>query len=220
MANKIKRLLLFGPPGAGKGTQAAIVAKKLGIPHVDTGSIIRDNIRSETPLGVEAKSYVTKGELVPDELVIRLVADRLQKDDAKDGWLLDGFPRSLVQAKALSKMGVDGGEVVDMVVFIDVPEEPLVKRLTSRRICGSCKAVYNLETIPPTKENICDTCGGMLTQRPDDNEQSVRTRFRVYHDETAPIADYYRAKGLLVRVEGMGGVEEITKKILKAIDGV
>jgi adenylate kinase len=217
MTGNVKRLLLFGPPGAGKGTQAAVVAKRLGIPHIDTGSIIRDNIKSETPLGVEAKNYVAKGELVPDELVIRLVADRLKKDDAVKGWLLDGFPRSLVQAKALSKFGPGETEVVQKVVFIDVPAESLIKRLTSRRICQGCKGVYNLVTLPPAKEGVCDTCGGDLIQRADDNEESVRTRFRVYHDETAPIADYYQAKGLLDKVDGSGEVEEVTDRILKAL---
>jgi adenylate kinase len=218
MTGNIKRLLLFGPPGAGKGTQAAIVAKRLGIPHIDTGSIIRDNIKSETPLGIEAKSFVAKGELVPDELVIRLVEDRLKKNDARDGWLLDGFPRSLTQAKALSKMGAGNAEVVEKVVFIDVPEESLIKRLTSRRICSGCKAVYNLVTLAPSKEGTCDTCGGGLIQRSDDNEESVRNRFRVYHEETAPIADYYKQKGFLAKVDGSGEVEEVTDRILKALN--
>jgi adenylate kinase len=217
MTGNVKRLLLFGPPGAGKGTQATVVAKRLGIPHIDTGSIIRDNIKSGTPLGIEAKNYVAKGELVSDELVIKLVADRLKKDDALKGWLLDGFPRSLAQAKALSKMGSGNGEVVEKVVFIDVPAESLIKRLTSRRICQGCKSVYNLVTLPPSKEGVCDTCGGDLIQRADDNEESVRTRFRVYHDETAPIADYYLEKGLLVKVDGSGEVEEVTARILKAL---
>jgi adenylate kinase len=218
MAKRVKRLLLFGPPGAGKGTQAAIVARQLGIPHIDTGSIIRDNIRDKTPLGVEAKAFVAKGELVTDDLVIRLVADRLKKADAADGWLLDGFPRSLAQATALSNMGEHGEEMVDKVVFIDVPEEPLVKRLTSRRICVSCKGVYNLETLPPSVHDVCDACGGELVQRTDDNEESVRTRFHVYHEETAPIADYYRGKGLLIKVDGMGEIEEITDRIMRALN--
>jgi adenylate kinase len=217
MTGKVKHLLLFGPPGAGKGTQAAIVAKKLGVPHIDTGSIIRDNIKSETPLGMEAKSYVAKGNLVPDELVIRLVADRLQKSDVAQGWLLDGFPRSLVQAEALSKLGPDGNEPVDRVVFIDVPEDLLVNRLTSRRICSGCKAVYNLETLPPKCEGVCDTCGGQLIQRADDTEEAVRNRFKVYREETAPIADYYSRKGLLSKVIGTGGVEEVTDRIMTAL---
>jgi adenylate kinase len=219
MSGHVKRLLLFGPPGAGKGTQAAIVAQRLGIPHIDTGSIIRDNIRNQTPLGLEAKAYVNRGELVPDELVIRLVESRLKNDDSRDGWLLDGFPRSLTQARALSKLGPNGGETVDKVVFLDVPEENLVRRLTARRICGSCKAVYNLETMPPSEDGLCDSCGGDLVQRADDNEESVRNRFRVYHGETAPIADYYRQKSLLVKVDGDGGVEEVTDRILNALDG-
>jgi adenylate kinase len=217
MTGKVKRLLLFGPPGAGKGTQAAIIAKMLGVPHIDTGSIIRENIKNETPLGIEAKSIVARGELVPDELVIRLVADRLTKDDAKNGWLLDGFPRSLAQAQALSKMGPGGTEPVDRVVFIDVAEELLVKRLTSRRICPGCKAVYNLETLPPKTENVCDTCSGQLTQRADDVESAVRNRFKVYREETSPIAKYYTEKGLLAKVAGTGGVEEVTDRVMIAL---
>lgn len=214
------KLLLFGPPGAGKGTQASIVAGKLGIPHIDTGSIIRDNIKNGTELGIEAKGHVEKGELVPDELVIRLVADRLTWEDASEGWLLDGFPRSIGQARALSTLGVNGGEAVDKVIFIDVPEEPLVRRLTSRRICPECKAVYNLVTLPPSKENICDKCGHKgLIQRADDNEESVRTRFRVYHSETSPIAEYYRAKNVLYKVDGSGGVDEVTSRVLELVDG-
>jgi len=218
MAKTVRRLLLFGPPGAGKGTQAAIVARRLGVPHIDTGSIIRDNIRNKTPLGIEAKAHVEKGELVPDDLVIRLVADRLKQADARDGWLLDGFPRSPAQALALSNMGEHGEEMVEKVVFIDVPEEPLVKRLTSRRICAGCKGVYNLVTLPPAVRDVCDTCGGGLIQRADDNEESVRNRFRVYHEETAPIADYYCGKGLLVKVDGMDGIEEITDRVMVALN--
>lgn len=217
MVVQIKRLLLFGPPGAGKGTQAAIVAERLGIPHIDTGSIIRDNIKIETPLGLEAKAFVEKGELVPNELVIRLVGDRLRKDDCADGWLLDGFPRSLEQAKALSKLGPNGGEAAQKVVFLEVPEDLLVQRLSSRRICPQCKAVYNVITLRPRTEGICDKCGAELVQRPDDNEESIRTRFGVYHKETAPIAHYYREKGLLVEVDGSGNVEDGTDRIMAVI---
>jgi len=216
MKGHVKRILLFGPPGAGKGTQAAAIADRLGIVHVDTGSIIRENIRTGTPLGLEAGAYVEKGELVPDELVIRLIADRLEKPDVADGWLLDGFPRSLEQAKALSEMG-DGDEPVERVVFIDVPENLLVERLTSRRICSGCKAVYNLQTMPPSEPDRCDKCGGRLTQRADDNEESVRNRFRVYRESTAPIADYYEEKGLIVRVDGTGTVGEVTERIMSAL---
>jgi len=218
MGEKVKRLLLFGPPGAGKGTQAAFIAHALGIPHIDTGSIIRENIREKTPLGLEAKAYVEKGELVPDELVIRLVKDRLGKPDAKDGFLLDGFPRSLVQAEALSKMGSGGTEIVDRVVFINVDEDILIERLSSRRICSSCKAVYNMITIPPVKDEICDKCGGNLIRRPDDSEEAIRNRFRVYREETSPISVYYRDNNLLTEVGGMGTVEEVTSRILKSLN--
>ncbi len=214
----VKRLLLFGPPGAGKGTQAAVIAERLGIKHVDTGSIIRENIKSGTPLGLEAKAYVEKGELVPDELIIRLIADRLKKDDVSEGWLLDGFPRSLEQARALSGMGRNGGETVERVIFLEVADEVLLRRLTNRRICPKCKAVYNLVTdMRPKKDGICDKCGSGLIQRADDNEESVRTRFRVYRESTAPIADYYGKKGLIVKVSGEGPVEEGAERIMAAL---
>jgi adenylate kinase len=217
MTDYVKRLLLFGPPGAGKGTQAAKVAELLGIKHIDTGSIIRDNIRTGTKLGLEAKAYVDRGDLVPDELIIRLIKDRLRQDDVKKGWLLDGFPRSLDQAKALSKMGFKNREVVEKVVFLEVPESLLLQRLTSRRICGKCKAVYNIITLKPKKDGTCDVCEGELIQRADDNEESVRTRFRVYYESTAPIADYYDKKGLIVRVDGTGSVEEGTERIMAVL---
>jgi adenylate kinase len=218
MTDFVKRLLIFGPPGAGKGTQAARVTQDLGIPHVDTGSIIRENIKGETKLGLEAKAFVAKGELVSDELIIDMIRERLSRDDVKGGWLLDGFPRSLEQAKALSRMGPDGGEVVERVLFVEVPEELLIKRLTSRRICGNCGAVYNLITLKPKVDGICDKCGGELIQRADDNEESVRNRFRVYRESTAPIADYYEKKGLLVRVDGQGDVETVNERILAACE--
>lgn len=208
---------MFGPPGAGKGTQAARVSELLGVKHIDTGSIIRDNIRNETDLGVEAKSYVDKGDLVSDDLIIRLIADRLRQDDVRDGWLLDGFPRSLEQARALSKMGPDGGEIVGRVVILEVPEDLLLQRLTSRRICGNCKAVYNVLTLKSKEEGVCDKCGGELIQRADDNEEAVRNRFRVYRESTAPIADYYSELGLIVRADGTGTVEEGTERIMTVL---
>lgn len=218
MTDYVKRLLLFGPPGAGKGTQAARISERLGIKHIDTGSIIRDNINNQTELGLEAKSYVDRGDLVPDELIIRLIADRLGQPDVKAGWLLDGFPRSLEQAKALSTLGPGGTEPVERVVFFEVPEKLLLQRLTSRRICSDCKAVYNILTLKPGIEGICDICGGKLMQRADDNEESVRNRFRVYRESTEPIADYYKEKGLIVRVEGTGTVEEGTERTLTALE--
>lgn len=208
---------MFGPPGAGKGTQAARVSELLGVKHIDTGSIIRDNIRNETDLGVEAKSYVDKGDLVSDDLIIRLIADRLRQDDVRDGWLLDGFPRSLEQARALSKMGPDGGEIVGRVVILEVPEDLLLQRLTSRCICGNCKAVYNVLTLKSKEEGVCDKCGGELIQRADDNEEAVRNRFRIYRESTAPIADYYSELGLIVRADGTGTVEEGTERIMTVL---
>lgn len=218
MALYVERFILMGPPGAGKGTQAAVVSDRLGVPHIDTGSIIRDNINEQTPLGLEAERYVEKGELVPDELIIRLIEDRLSKEDAADGWLLDGFPRSIAQAEALSRMGPNGGEAVERVVFMDVPEDVLVRRLTSRRVCPVCKSVYNVITMRPKKDGVCDKCGAELIRRTDDNEESIRNRFRVYHEETAPIADYYVARGLLVEVDGAGELGEGTERILSVLE--
>jgi adenylate kinase len=216
MADYFKRLLLFGPPGAGKGTQAENVSGKLGIRHIDTGSIIRENIDEKTPLGLEAQSYVERGELVPDDVIIRLINDRLNRDDVKDGWLLDGFPRSPDQARALSEMGPSNTEPVQRVIFLEVPEETLVKRLSGRRICTKCRGVFNIATLPPEENELCALCGGELTTRPDDRPEAIHNRFRVYRESTEPIAEYYEKRGLLVRVDGTGEIEEVTDRVMDA----
>jgi len=216
MADYVKRLLLFGPPGAGKGTQAANVAGRLGIKHVDTGSMIRENMDQGTPLGLEARSYVERGELVPNDVIIRLIDDRLNRDDVASGWLLDGFPRSLDQARALSEMGPDNSEPVERVIFLEVPEEVLVKRLSGRRICSKCKGVFNIATLPPDEKDLCPLCGGELITRPDDNPEAIRNRFRVYRESTEPIGEYYENRGLLVRVDGTGEIEEVTDRVMNA----
>jgi len=216
MAEYVKRLLLFGPPGAGKGTQAARVSDRLGVKHIDTGSIIRENIDQKTPLGLEAQSYVEKGDLVPDDVIIRLIEDRLSWDDVKDGWLLDGFPRSLDQARALSNMGPENSEPVERVIFLEVPEDRLVERLSGRRICTKCKGVFNVATLTPDDKELCPLCGGALERRPDDSPEAIRNRFKVYRESTEPIAHYYEKRDLLVRVNGAGEIEEVTERVMSA----
>jgi len=212
-----KHLLIIGPPGSGKGTQAVRVAEELGIKHLSTGDILREAVKEETELGLKAKSFMEQGALVPDELMLELIATELDKLDGK-GWILDGYPRTLPQAEALEKMLDERGESIDKVLLIDVDPEVIVKRLTSRRVCPSCNAVYNLETLKPKVEGKCDRCGAELIIRPDDTEETVRNRLKVYEEQTAPVVEFYRNKGNLVPVKGEGSIEEITAEILRVLE--
>ncbi len=204
--------ILLGLPGAGKGTQGDLLASRLGIPRISTGDILRDAVRRGTPLGKKAKEAMDRGELVSDEIVIGIVEEKLKSPDCAKGCILDGFPRNLNQAKALEELSLPL-----KVIYIDVPEQEVIKRLSSRRVCPKCGAVYNLITSPPKKEGICDRCGSPLVQREDDREEVIRERIRVYRQQTEPIVEFYNRKGALVKVDGMGGVEEVFQKVLEAI---
>ncbi len=213
------RIVLVGPPGAGKGTQAAYLAKNLGIPHISTGDLFRANISQGTPLGQKAQEYMRAGQLVPDEVTIGMARDRMQQPDAADGFLLDGFPRNLAQAEALDEILKADELKLDAVLDLEVPEDEVVKRIAGRRICRNDSshvfhAIYN----QPKAEGVCDICGGELYQREDDSEETVRKRLEVYHSETEPIIDYYKAQGLVVTISALGKVAEVTQRAMAALE--
>ena len=207
-------LILLGAPGAGKGTQAEVICSKLSIPAISTGNIIREALAKGTEMGIKAKSYIDAGRLVPDDVVIGIIKERLAKDDCKNGFILDGFPRTIPQAEALDAMGV----VIDRVIDIEVSDEAIVNRLSGRRVCASCGASYHLEYKKPAKEGVCDSCGGELIQRKDDHPDTVLDRLRVYHEQTEPLKDYYSKAGLLRVVEGQEEVAQTTALTLKALE--
>ncbi|ADQ41229.1 adenylate kinase [Caldicellulosiruptor acetigenus I77R1B] len=211
------RLILLGAPGAGKGTQAEYLSKRFSIPHISTGDILRENVKNETELGKKAKEYMDKGLLVPDEIVIEIVKDRISKEDCKNGFLLDGFPRTIAQAEALDKVLQELGQKIDKVLNIEVPDEKILERMSGRRICKNCGASFHVIYRPPQKEGVCDVCGGELYQREDDKEETVKKRLEVYHAQTQPLIDYYRAKGLLVVAYGQEEIADTTKEVLKAL---
>ncbi len=208
------KIILLGAPGAGKGTQAEVITERLSIPQISTGNIIREALKSGTELGMKAKSYMEGGALVPDEIVIGMLQERIAQDDCANGFILDGFPRTIAQAEALDSMGV----VIDLVIDIDVPDEAIVGRLSGRRVCGTCGSSYHLEHKKPNAEGICDKCGGTLVQRKDDEPATVLERLRVYHEQTEPLEDYYRGTGKLRMVPGTGSVEEITEKVMAVLE--
>ncbi|KPI08027.1 Adenylate kinase [Actinobacteria bacterium OK074] len=212
------RIVLVGPPGAGKGTQAAFLAKNLSIPHISTGDLFRANISKQTELGKLAKSYMDAGNLVPDEVTIGMAKDRMEQADAAGGFLLDGFPRNVSQAEALDEMLKTEGMKLDAVLDLEVPEEEVVKRIAGRRICRNDSAhVFHVSYKKPKTEGVCDACGGELYQRDDDSEETVRTRLEVYHTQTEPIIDYYKAQGLVVTISALGKVEEVTGRAMDAL---
>ncbi len=204
------KIVLLGAPGAGKGTQAVRLAERYNVPHISTGDIFRKNIKERTPIGIEAKSYIDKGQLVPDEVTIKIVRDRLNADDCKNGYLLDGFPRNVFQAKALDEFSE-----VEKVVNIDVPLHKLMNRITGRRVCGKCGESYHVDYLDGKKE--CGKCGGDLMQRADDNEETVRSRLDVYVAQTAPLVDYYKGRGVLVDIDGDGSVDDVFATIAEKL---
>lgn len=212
------RLILLGPPGAGKGTQASAIVEKFNIPHISTGDIFRANIKEKTELGKKVEEYMNKGLLVPDELVVSIVKDRLTKDDCKKGFLLDGFPRTVVQAEALDEELKNMSLKIDKVINIEANKEVLIERIIGRRICKDCGATYHVKFSPPKQEGICDKCGGELYQREDDKIETVVKRIEVYAEQTKPLIDYYAEKGLLLNVDGTKDKEEVFKDIVRALE--
>ncbi|QHY97581.1 Adenylate kinase [Streptomyces sp. S4.7] len=214
------RIVLVGPPGAGKGTQAAYLAKNLSIPHISTGDLFRANISQGTDLGRQAKSFMDAGNLVPDEVTIAMALDRMAQPDAENGFLLDGFPRNVFQAEALDKALTAEGLHLDAVLDLEVDEDEVVKRIAGRRVCRNDSShVFHVTYSPPKKAGVCDDCGGELYQRDDDSEETVRTRLEVYHTQTEPIIDHYREQGLVVTISALGKVAEVTKRAMAALEG-
>ncbi len=211
------RIVLLGAPGAGKGTQAAKINKKFGIAHISTGDILRENVKAQTELGIEAKGYMDRGELVPDELVIKLVADRLGKDDLKTGFMLDGFPRTVEQAKELDAILEKLGYKLDAVINIDVDQSLLVERITGRRLCKDCKASYHISYQKPNKDGVCDECGGELHQRKDDTKETVENRLQVYNSQTEPLIKFYGDKAIRKDIDGSKDFDEVFSQIEKVL---
>lgn len=205
------RLILLGPPGSGKGTQGVLLSQYFGIPQISTGDIFRKAVAENTPLGKKVKEYMDRGELVPDELVVEIVKERITQEDCKNGYILDGFPRTVKQAEMFENMG---GKI-DAVLYIYAPDEEVIKRISGRRTCEKCGAVYNVYFNPPKIEGICDKCGGKLVQRDDDKEEVVRNRLEVYKEKTKPLIEYYKKRNILKEIDGVGSVEEIFERILK-----
>lgn len=211
------KIIMLGAPGAGKGTQAKKIAEKYSIPHISTGDIFRANIKNGTELGKKAKTFMDQGLLVPDELVVDLVVDRLNQEDCKNGCVLDGFPRTIPQAEALDAALEAAGQVVDYAINVEVPDENIVKRMSGRRACVSCGATYHIVYAPTKEENICDTCHGELILRDDDKPETVQKRLNVYHEQTQPLIDYYTKKNILVEVDGTQDIEDVFAAIVKVL---
>lgn len=211
------KIIMLGAPGAGKGTQAKQIAGKYSIPHISTGDIFRANIKNGTELGKKAKEYMDQGLLVPDELTCDLVVDRIGQDDCKNGFVLDGFPRTIPQAEALTDALNKLGEKMDYAIDVDVPDENIVKRMSGRRACLDCGATYHVVSIPPKKEGICDACGSKLVLRDDDKPETVQKRLDVYHEQTQPLIDYYKKAGILKSVDGTQPMEDVFAEIVKIL---
>ncbi|TDA27581.1 MAG: adenylate kinase [Archaeoglobi archaeon] len=211
-------LILLGAPGAGKGTQAKFIVEKYGIPQISTGDMLREAVANGTELGKKAKEFMSQGKLVPDEIVIGIVKERLRQKDCEGGFILDGFPRTIAQAEALDRIMAEMGRKIDAVINISVPEEEIVRRIVNRRICRKCGAIYHLIYDPPKRPGICDKCGGELYQRDDDREEVVRQRFAVYRKSTQPLIDYYRKRGVLYEVDGTKDIVSVKSEILSILE--
>ena len=207
------KMILLGAPGAGKGTQAEILNKELGIPTISTGNILRAAVKNGTPTGLKAKEYMDAGKLVPDEVIIGVITERLQEEDCAKGYILDGVPRTIAQAEALEKAGI----AFDAVVSIEISDEEIMERMGGRRVCEACGSSYHVVAVPPKQEGICDACGGKLVQRKDDAPETVKARLQVYHNETEPLKNFYESRGLLKSVDNLPSVADMSKSILKAL---
>jgi adenylate kinase len=214
------RLILLGPPGAGKGTQARMLSELAGVPQIASGDLLRAAVREKTELGRKVEGILERGDLVPDQMVVKLIEDRLDAPDGRKGFILDGFPRSVSQAELLGAMLSGRSVGLDRVLAVMVPDEEIVKRISGRRTCRKCQAMYNVVFDPPRKAGVCDTCGGELYQREDDAEPTVRHRLEVYNSSTRPLLDYYSGAGILSRVNGVGRPEEVEKRIIATLDGL
>ena len=213
------RLVFLGAPGVGKGTQAEMVAAKLAIPKISTGDLLRTGVAQKTPLGLEAQQYMTRGELVPDNVVIGLVAEKIASSECEKGFILDGFPRTILQADALSGILQEQEVTLDRVIYFVIPREEVVKRLSGRRSCSACSAVYHVDYVPPKQEGRCDECGAALVQRSDDKRETVESRLVVYEEQTAPLIDYYQEKRVLAELDGAGSVEQVQGRLLALLSG-
>lgn len=211
------KIVMLGAPGAGKGTQAKMISEKYGLPHISTGDIFRTNIKNGTELGMEAKKYMDQGLLVPDELTVKILLDRVAQDDCKNGYVLDGFPRTIPQAEVLDRALVEMGDAIDFAVNVDVPDENIVKRMSGRRACLSCGATYHIEHIPPKMEGVCDQCGQELVLRDDDKPETVQNRLKVYHEQTQPLIDFYTGKGVLRSVDGTADMQDVFGAIVSIL---
>lgn len=211
------KIIMLGAPGAGKGTQAKMIAEKYSVPHVSTGDIFRANIKNGTELGKEAKKYMDQGLLVPDELTVKILLDRVAQDDCKNGYVLDGFPRTIPQAQVLDKALSELDDAIDYAINVDVPDENIIRRMGGRRACLTCGATYHVEHIPPKKEGICDACGSELVLRDDDKPETVKNRLDVYHKQTQPLIDFYEAKGILKSVDGTVPMENVFAAITEIL---
>ncbi len=208
------KIIMLGAPGAGKGTQAKMIAEKYGIPHISTGDIFRYNIKNGTELGKEAKKYMDQGLLVPDELTVKILLDRVAKDDCRNGYVLDGFPRTIPQAEVLEEALAKLGDGIDYAINVEVPDENIVRRMGGRRACVNCGATYHIEHVPPKKEGICDNCGSELILRDDDKPETVKNRLSVYHKQTQPLIDFYNGKGVLRTVDGTVDMKDVFNAIV------
>ena len=211
------KLIFLGPPGAGKGTQATVISKRFGIAHISTGDILRENVSKKTDLGIQAQKYMEAGQLVPDDVIVAMVESRLQEKDCQAGFILDGFPRTVVQAEALDKLLGKLDIELDGIIYFDVPDEVVVKRLSGRRICKSCGAIYNIHSQPPKKDGVCDLCGGELYQRSDDEESVVMNRLKVYKELTAPLISYYENSDKFIKVDASQDSSVVVEAIVEAV---
>ena len=211
------KIIMLGAPGAGKGSQASRIANEYHLPHISTGDIFRANLKEETELGKQAKSFMDKGELVPDDITIAMLLDRIHKEDCKNGYILDGFPRTIPQAEALKEALAKKDEKIDLALDVEASDELIIKRMAGRRTCPACGAIYHIVTLPPKTEGICDRCGADLIQRKDDNEETVKNRLKIYHEVTEPLISYYKKEGILEEIDGAEELDKVFEKVKRII---